>query len=231
MNQMKINRFIIFLILVLPIKSFAQEVGRVSSGIDLGVGNKDKEWVPNAMYHQELSLKNFDWFRIGWGVRVGGYYGGRTDLAPKNTSLSGDTLQFGKITTNTISFLVGANFRLWKFDIGANTDLIGIAFGVKRRGLYQRGLGTSDGAGSEYYNNYVVSRPNALNALPAVLDNQNGQSELYVRFWPINRLGLKLGYVFGRVTYQTDVKLDNAQNKFSKTFGTPFVAVSFPLYN
>jgi hypothetical protein len=227
---MKIAKLAVILILVFSIKSVGQQHGRVTSGIDLGVGNKGDVWVPSAMYHQELSLSHFPWFRIGWGVRAAGHYANQTDLAPKNTAMSGDTLRFGKITSNTISFLVGANLRLWKCDIGANTDLIGIAFGTKRRGLYSAGRLT-DGQGSEFYNDYVSSAPNTLNAVPLLLNNQNGQSELFLRYWITERVGLKVGYVHGRVTYTSSEKLANGQTRFSQSYGVPYAAISFPLYN
>jgi hypothetical protein len=227
---MKIVRLAVILVLIFSIESVGQQLGRVTSGVDVGLGYKEDAWVPSAMYHQELSLNHFPWFRIGWGVRGAGYYASQTNLAPKNTAMSGDTLKFGKITTNTISFLVGANVRLWKFDIGANTDLFGFAFGTKRRGLYSAGRLT-DGAGSKYYNDYVPSSPSPFNVVPLVLDNQNGQSELFLRYWITDRIGLKVGYVHGRVTYTSSEKLDNGQNRFSTSYSVPYVAIAFPLYN
>ena len=129
---MKSIRFTILFFRPVPSPVLSQSLSRVTSGIDLGVGYEEEKWVPAVMYHQDLSLNNFPWFHVGWGVRTWGYYAGRTDLTPKNTAASMDTLKFGKITSNGISFLVGATIRLWKFDIGANTDLLGVAFGVKR---------------------------------------------------------------------------------------------------
>lgn len=224
------THFAILLISMIPFVGQAQSQPRVTSGIDVGLGYEDKAWAPSAMYHQELSLNHFPWFRIGWGVRANGFYNGRTDLAPKSTAQSGDTLRFGKITTNSFSFLAGTNIRIWKFDIGANTDLFGIAFGVKRRGLYAKPSFT-EGEGAPFYNSYVSSSPTPLNALPLLLENNNGQSELFVRFWVTDRIGLKVGYVHGRVTYTASERLDNGQRRFSKSYGLPYAALSFPLYN
>lgn len=227
---MKVFRLAVIFIFVISFASFGQTLSRVTSGVDVGTGYKDKTWVPSIMYHQDLSLNNFPWFRIGWGVRTYGYYAGRTDLAPKDYSSSGDTLKFGKITSNGISFLVGANVRLWKFDIGANTDLIGVAFGVRRRGLYTKSTFAS-GQGAEFYNSYVPSSPTSLNVVPLLIDNNNGQSEVFVRFWITERVGIKVGYVHGKVTYTASETLDNGQKRFSSSYGVPYAAVSFPLYN
>ena len=227
---MKKTSLIVFLILTIPFTGFSQSLSRVSSGIDLGLGYKDKVWVPSIMYHQELSLTNFSWFKIGWGVRTWGYYAGKTDLMPKNSSVSSDTLKFGKITSNGVSFLLSASVKLWRFDIGANTDLAGIAFGVKRKGLYTNSS-FEEGEGAAYYNSYVSSSPATLNALPLIFNNNNGQSEIFVRYWITERIGLKVGYIHGRVTYASSETLDNGQTRFSKTYGVPYVALSFPIYN
>jgi hypothetical protein len=229
-NLMRSIRFIVLFVFLSSTTTFSQSLSRVTSGIDLGLGYQDKVWVPSVTYHQELSLSNFSWFRIGWGLRAWGYYAGRTDLAPQNTAFSDDTLKFGRITSNGASFLLGANFRLWKLDIGANTDIVGVAFGVKRRGLYTKST-LFEGEGKAYYNAYVPSSPATINIVPLALDKQNGQSEVYVRFWFTDRIGLKLAYVHGRVTYAAQEKLDNGQKRFSKNYGVPYAAISFPLYN
>jgi hypothetical protein len=227
---MKLIRLAVFFFVVFSVDVMGQQLGRVTSGLDVGTGYKENMWAPSITYHQELSLNNFQWFRIGWGVRGAGLFAGQTDLTPKNTALSGDTLKFGKISTTSISFLLGANVRLWRFDIGANTDLFGIAFGAKRSGLYSLSA-LQEGENDSPYNDYISSSPTVLNTVPLVMDNQNGQSELYVRYWITDQIGIKLGYIHGRVTYSADRKLYNNQNRFSTTYGVPFVAVAFPLYN
>jgi hypothetical protein len=227
---MKSIRLIVLFVFLVSASAFSQSLSRVNSGIDLGVGYQDKVWVPSVMYHQELSLTNFSWFRIGWGVRTWGYYAGRTNLLPQNNALSNDTLKFGRITANGLSFLVGANVRLWRFDIGANTDLLGFAFGVKRSGLYTKPT-FYEGQGAKYYNAYVSSKPSTFNVIPLAMNKQSGQSEIFLRYWITDRIGLKLGYVHGRMTYMTEVKLDNGQKRFSTTYGVPYAGLSFPLYN
>jgi hypothetical protein len=227
---MKIFQKAFIIILLSSAFASAQRTPRVSAGIDVGTGYQDGNWVPAVTYHQELSLNNFRWFRIGWGLRAWGYYGGKANLLPQTNTSSKDTLKIGKITANGASLLFGANFRLWRFDIGANTDIVGIAFGLKRKALYSKNyIFTSDDAG--YYNKLVPSTPAFLNVLPLALDKQNGQSELYIRYWVNDRIGIKLGYTHGRITYLTSEKLDNKQNRFSHTYGVPFVALSFPINN
>jgi hypothetical protein len=228
--KMKIIRVVLILSIFCSLNVSAQSPARVTSGVDLGLGYQDNIWVPAITYHQELSLANFSWLRFGWGVRTWGYYAGKTNLIPKETSYSNDYLKYGKITTNGLSILAGLNFRFGNFDIGGNTDLVGLAIGAKRNGLYTKDYAfEGDEAGS--YNKLVRSSPSLLNVLPVALENQNGQSELYIRYWISTTIGVKLGYVIGRTTYTTSEKLDNDQDRFSKTYAVPSLSISFPLYN
>ena len=66
---MKSIRFIVLFVFLGLSEAFSQDISRVTSGIDVGLGYQDKVWVPSVTYHQELSLSNFPWFRVGWGVR------------------------------------------------------------------------------------------------------------------------------------------------------------------
>ncbi len=227
---MKIVRLAVVFFLLSTVASHAQYTSRVTSGIDLGTGYYDKEWAPSAMYHQELSVKAFPWFNLGWGVRTAAYYTGDKTLVPDNLQSKGDSLKFGRITSNSLSVLLGISVKFGKFDIGANTDIMGIAIGVKRNGYYVKNAFPT-GESADYYNSNVPSSPNFFNVVPLALEKNSGQSEVFVRYWVTERVGVKLGYVHGRQTYKTDVKLDNNQNLFSTTYDMPYVAISFPLYN
>ncbi|PWJ59095.1 hypothetical protein CLV98_103468 [Dyadobacter jejuensis] len=209
----------------------AQSLSRVTSGIDLGLGYhpNDGLWAPAGMYHQDLSLKNFTQIRVGWGVRAYGVYTGATNMTPNYNASQGDTLSFGKVSTNGLSFLASVSFMVGPVEIGANTDLVGIAFGTRRQALYSSR--NVDGEGAEFYNDYVPASPSALNALPLLFNNNNGQSEIFARIWFTNRIGLKLGYNFGRTSYTSEEKLDNGRTRFSFGSNYPYVAMAFPLYN
>lgn len=227
---MKIIRLAVALFILSTVASHAQYPSRVTSGIDLGTGYNDKAWAPSIGYHQELSISSFPWFNLTWGARTAGYYGGDKALTPKTSFTSGDSLKFGRLTVNSLSILAGITLKFGQFDIGANTDIIGIAIGVKRKGYYTK-KSFPQGTGSEYYNSLIPSSPNFFNVLPLGMDKNSGQSEIFVRYWITNRIGVKAGYVHGRTTYKTDVKLDNNQNRFSTSYDMPYVAICFPLYN
>jgi hypothetical protein len=226
---MKIIRLAVVLFLLSTVGSQAQYVSRVTSGIDIGTGYSEKEWAPSLMYHQDLSVKGFTWFNLTWGVRTSAYYTGAKTLLPPNNIVTGDSLKFGKLTSNSLSIFAGLTLRFGKFDIGANTDLLGIAIGLKRKAYYAKNS-FPQGENSEYYNANVESSPKFFNVVPLVAENNSGQSEVFLRYWVTQRVGVKLGYIHGRQTYETLVKLTN-QDRFSTTYNMPYIAVSFPLYN
>ena len=227
---MKIIRLALLLLLLSTAASQAQYASRVTSGIDLGTGYQDKAWAPSIAYHQELSMNGFSWFNLTWGVRTAGYYVGDKTLTPKNSFSSGDSLKFGRLTSNSLSIMGGVMLKFKKLEIGANTDLIGIAIGVKRKGLYTKNAFPT-GEGSEYYNTLISSSPNFFNAVPLAFENNSGQSEVFVRYWITQRIGIKAGYVHGRTTYKTEFRLDNNQKLFSTSYDMPYLAVCFPLYD
>ncbi len=211
----------------------AQSLSRVTQGVDLGFGSDFKSpsatWGPSAMYHQELSLKNFSMLRIGWGVRAYGLYTGLANLVPRSAASSGDSLSFGSTNTFGVSFLLGASINFGMVEIGANTDLAGIAFGPRRSGLYSSN--TLEGEGASYYNDYVYASPTSVNTMPLLFSNQNGQSEIYARIFLVRQIGLKVGYKFGNTVLISEVKLNNSQRRFAAPYSFPYAALTFPIFN
>ena len=231
---MKRLQFLLITMLSGTLTCYSQSQPQASAGFDLGSGFKNNSLAPSVLYHEELGLHGIPWFRVGLGIRGWGYYSDNTNLLSQNSSSIKDTVQYRNVSTNGLSFVIGANFRVWKIDLGANTDLIGIAFGSKRSGLYSKNSSGS-GDGAAYYNKWVRTSPVIFNMLPAVLSNYNGQSEVYARIWVTRKLGIKFGYVYGKTAYLTKdiggekVFLDNRQRRFSNTYGMPFAAVTLPL--
>ena len=147
----------------------------------------------------------------------------------KTIRSSDDTLKFGRITDNGISLLVGASVRFWKFDIGANTDLFALAFGVKRRGLvYQIHICYEGMVLNSTTHMLKAIRATAFNVVPWLLDNRTGSRKYFFGTGLPKGLDVKLGYVHGRVTYTASEKLDNGQKRFSVNYGVPYAALSFP---
>lgn len=223
--------FVVGLILtcINVLNSNAQYAPRITSGFDLGTGYQDNRWAPSFLYHQSLHFTKSPWFRVGWGIRTYGFYAPRTTLLSKEYNGKSDTLTFNQVSNTGVSFVLGVNFKLAKFiDVGANADLFGVAFGIKRSGLYKiADLASLPDSIAGLNNTVIKASPSNFNALPNFIKGQNGQGEAYVRIWFGQRIGLKLGYALTQLAYISSDKLNHGNRRFSEQFGMPYAALTF----
>ncbi|KQS25518.1 hypothetical protein [Dyadobacter sp. Leaf189] len=214
--------------------AFGQRQSQVSAGVDVGSGFNSSSWAASVLYHEEISPNNVPWLRAGLGFRAWGYYAGRTNLYSKKSD--SDFLEYTDVSANGVSFVIGANFRIWRVDLGVNTDLIGASYGTKRRGFYDKEPSIEPTVGAPYYQQWISTSPVIFNFAPLALKNFNGQSEVYARIFLFKRLGVKLGYLHGQIAYVTrkqndrKVLLDNRQRRIYNLYNMPYVALSFPIY-
>lgn len=215
--------------------AFAQGSNTAQATLDMGAGFSKNAWAPSVLYHEDIPLNRVKWLRVGLGIRAWGYYGNDLNLVSQAASSSANTLEYKKVSANGLSFVAGASVKVWKLDIGANTDLMGLALGSRRSGYYPSEAGSS-GTGRKYYDQLVVTRPVNFNLLPLFLDNYGGQSEIYARLWFTRSMALKVGYQFGQIAYLTrniegeKVFLDGRERRFSSRYSMPYVAISFQLF-
>ncbi|MCF0071547.1 hypothetical protein LZD49_13805 [Dyadobacter sp. CY261] len=230
---MKILKVLVVALLLNATVTHAQNTSPIAAGVDIGAGFGSNELAPSLMYHEELGSQRLPWLRIGLGFRAWGYSAGRTNLETERIAGVKDYLEYRNVSINGVSFLAGISMTFWKFDIGVNTDLLGLTYGTKRHGYYEKGTVERPGTGARYYDKWLSTKPTLFNALPLALRDNSGQSEAFVRFRAGRSLGLKLGYVYGRVTYTTrkindlNVYLDNSQRHVSTVYGLPYVALAF----
>jgi len=232
---MKNLQFLLTAILLGTGMSYGQKQPQVTAGFDVGAGFNKNSVAPSVLYHEESGFNRLQWLKVGLGIRAWGYHSGTTNLYSQENSFSTDTLRYRNVSASGISFVAGVSVRVWKIDLGANTDLAGFSFGSRRKGFYSKNT-SIQGDGAAYYNNWVSTAPVIFNMVPLAFTKSSGQSELYARIWFTRKLGLKLGYTHGRIAYLTkDVEgnrayLDHGQRRFSNTFGMPYAAVSFALF-
>lgn len=231
---MRINIHTLVFTLLLSHYTFAQMNNRVEAGIDVGSGFKGSAWAPSVLYHEDAALGRLTWLRAGLGIRAWGYYGDNINLKSQADPGLANTLEYGRVSANGLSFVAAVSVKFWQIDIGANTDLLGAAFGSNRRPFYPaNGDGTD--AGKPYYNKSVSTRPVIFNALPLFLNNFSGQSEVYARLLFSRKVGVKVGYVFGQLAYITKntdgerTLLDGKERRFSNRYQMPYVALTFPI--
>ena len=234
LDKMKIIIHTLAFALFLTHCTFGQSNDRVEAGIDIGTGFKSNNWAPSVLYHEDAMLGRLSWLRAGLGIRAWGYYGEANNLLSQAGAPAANTLQFRKASVNGVSFIASVSIKAGRVDIGANTDLIGAAFGSKRKAFYPANV-TSPGSGSPNYDQWIAARPVVFNTLPLFLNNYNGQSEIYARIMLTRKAGLKIGYLFGQLAYVTrnnndgKVLLDGRERRFSDRYQMPYVALTFPI--
>jgi hypothetical protein len=217
------------------LQGMAQRQPQATAGVDVGAGLSNNGWSPSILYHEEISPREFRILKAGFGLRTWGYYGGPIDSrSAEGVNVSPDVLKYGRISVNGLSVVGGLNARFWKMELGANTDLMGLAVGSRRKGLYVGKTG-APGIGAEYYNKEVVTSPKAFNLIPLFQRHHTGSSELYLRVWLSDVVGVKVGYLAGRISYLTKkveqkrIVLDAGQSAFSTHYGLPYVSICFAI--
>jgi hypothetical protein len=226
---------VLFLVLLLKAgNGWAQNVSPIGAGVDVGTGIGSNSWAPSILYHEELGSQKLPWLRVGLGFRAWGYYAGRTNLESRVITNSREILEYRDVSVNGLSVIAGLNIVFWKIDLGVNTDLLGLAFGSERNAFYEKNT-QALGSGAAYYNKWLPTHPTVFNAFPLVLNKNSGQSEAFVRFRFSPKVGIKIGYTYGRTTYTTrkekgfNVYLDNKQRHVSTVYGLPYAALSFSI--
>lgn len=232
---MKVLNLLLLLVLMVPKICFSQHQPQAEAGIDIGGGFHSKAWSPSILYYEQINFHRANWLKAGIGIRLWGLYAGQADLHAQKVGGVSDVLQYENLSANGLSFVVGAGVGFWKIDIGANTDLAGLVLGSTRTALYPKASGLPSGQGAAYYNKRVATAPTSLNALPLAFKTQTGQSEIFLRAKVARNVGVKVGFLYSRITYATKkveekkVFLDNGQRHFSKDYGMPYGSVTINL--
>lgn len=227
---MKNKIYTLLFIILTSSPTFAQGYYNDDSGMDIGTGFKEKVWVPSAFYYENMGIGRLNWLRGTIGIRSWAYYGKETVLKSQSDPTVANQLNYDKVSINGLSMVVGFNLKFGRLSVGANTDLIGASIGSKRSALYPE-MGSE--SGNKLHNTKVISRPVIFNLAPAVLNNYNGQSEVYARIRITRSAGIKLGYLFGQTAYVVNkvndkpIWLDGGKRRVSDHYSMPYVALSF----
>jgi hypothetical protein len=229
------------------IPSYAQPDSRLTSGVDVGAGWKGKAWIVSGLYHEYLKIDPRGLFQVGWGLRATHLRGNDLDFitAPAHLTKgkSGfssfnaptllrqiDTLQM-KAAITSFNFNLSLQLSIFKgLDVGANADILGIAFGTRRAGYYLGSKGYSKTDSLNLHQTYQQARP-ASASIQLLGDNTVGNlnTELYARLHIIPRVGVKVSYLFTTNEYITSQPLVDDNRRFRFRSPMIFVGLNFPI--
>ncbi|MFD1141351.1 hypothetical protein ACFQ4C_09535 [Larkinella insperata] len=230
---------------------------RLSSGLDVGAAFKKNYLAPSITYYEMLNLDANQVFSIGWTVRTSAFYASNAEyitapakltrektgfqalgasLVPANI----DTMQFDRVSVTSVNFGLRAQIKLGPVEIGAGTDLLGLAFGKNREGNYRSSKGTFQRTNT---NNEVdtvsfakfplqYAQPQRVNAR-LLGDNNLGalSSEVYIRLQATRRVGIKAGYQWITTEMRaSNVNLEDKNRRFRNRASMTYVALTFPFF-
>ncbi len=179
---------------------------------NVGTGN----FATALSWSHEYGLGQNKRFKIGYGIRLTGFWGTDQDyitapakftsgkqsfaaLFTENISANLDTIRFPRAQVNSLNAAIYLAYTLPfakdKLDLGVNIDAIGVSFGGTKGGIYQ---GSS----------VVDASPTRFNVL-LISDSDRGtlNSEWYIRYWVTQQWAIKAGYEFLFTEYTTSRKI------------------------
>ncbi len=225
--------FVVLLIFATVTGSHAQRISRVNYGIDVGTGFAPDIFTPSLNYYQNLSFGSFKYVSIGWTGRFSGnIIGGNPVLKTIGNPKEEDEISLKQIAVYNAAFGVTLNFNFDHIEFGANVDLLNLSAGKTSNVLYKiADLQNATDSIRKFHNQLVTAYPQMAGLLPIATKKSSGNSEVYMRLWINQEIGIKVGYQLVNVVFSTQDPLNNGQKRFVNQYGMPFAALSFHIQN
>jgi hypothetical protein len=143
-----------------------------------------------------------------------------------------DTIATPTANTNSLNVAIYIEYAISKkFDLGFNIDVVGFSFGSEKEFNV---LSSSFDANQSPVQKGSPTRHNLL----LTSDNDIGSlnSEFFIRYWPKENIGLKLGFTFLFSEYRTSKELsfDNGRivnDRYRYKAGMPMIGVTYKPFN
>lgn len=227
--------FVISLLSVNLIVAQKQDQRYLDFAVATGTG-----FSPALSYNQLWAVGKNGKFKLGTGLRITAFFSSNQDYitAParltsgqtgpqvlfSETFLSNlDTLTLSQSAVYYVNIPIHLQYSFSKkLELGFNIDAIGVSLGPKQTGTFY----TKETANLNKTSQ--TASPTGLNLL-LVSDNDWGNlnSELYVRYWLNNKIGLRAGLSFQFSEYTTSTTLTFDNDRFRSKQLLPMIAVSY----
>lgn len=251
---------LVALSILLSVSVSAQSLvsARISSGIDIGSGFKQKQIAPSIAYYQLLHVGEKRLFSFGYTIKLSTFYGrdldyitaparltrdknGLNSLGASLVPANLDTVSFAKVAMTNLNLGLRVQVQLGPVQLGATADILGAGFGRSRTGRYRSSTGTFIVASSSDRDSVLTFQGTNVNQsgspsnvnVRLLGDNNIGtlSSEVYARLVLNQRFGVKVGYQWLTTEITMSNRDTNANNnRFRNRTNFPYVAVTFPLF-
>ena len=210
---------ILSLCLVFSVHSFAQRV-RVYESYQFSYAFGDKTALPSFAYLQTLAMGSGYHFRIVSGIKLYQNYAKRP-LLPSISTDDNSILALNKtFSHSSINVPLGFEFKVGKFLIGANSDILGFTLNSKTTQATMQKQTYQDLQVSTSSNNFAL----------ALKNKGNLNSELYVAIMPQDEFTIRVGMIHSRTQYSTSYT-ENSETvsglKYGRQTFIPFVGLVF----
>lgn len=202
-------------------------ITRVSSRVDFSAAVGASVYSASLGATRTHGLLKSNKLRLGYGLRFSGMYGNDLNYTTAPAKLIAedkvDTFFIGEPISLGLNAVIHIGYQFTpKLYAGFNIDAVGLGFGATNKG---RSL-PRDPASTAPVS--VLARPTSYNVL-LVGDNDIGylKSEFTVGYSISESLMIRAGYDFTFSEYTTQVKLDDANDRFRYKASMFFLGVSY----
>lgn len=212
-------------LLLISVLGFAQEKNNTTIDASVAFGSG---FSPSIGISKKWGIGSKGRFKIGTGVRLTNFSGSDIDFitAPADLTIDDatiDTLRFPSAAVTYVAIPIHLEYSFGeKLDVGFNIDVVGLTFGGEQTGTFT----TSESGGLN--NSTQTANPTSPNIL-LVGDNDRGSlnSELYARYWPTEKFGIRAGLSFQFVEYTTDRELTFSNDRFRAKLMQPMIGLTY----
>lgn len=200
-----------------------------------------QSFAPSLSYQKLYGLGKNKRFKMGWGLRANGLFGGEKNYRTAPARLTSgqysifalfaddlvgniDTLRLSKTALGSLNAKIVLQYSFKKFDIGFNIDAIGVSFGGKQSGKFVSAESPSLNSTTQ------MASPTTFNLL-LISDSDLGSlnSELYASYHLNSKWSLRSGLSFQFLEYKTERLLTFENDRFRHKILQPFLAISYHL--
>ncbi|MDI9870827.1 hypothetical protein [Flectobacillus roseus] len=233
------KKIILLLLMLCSITTFGQ-YAKIQEDVDLSIAF-GQSFAPSLSYQKLYGLGKNKRFKMGWGLRANGLFGGEKTYRTAPARLTSgqysifalfsddivsniDTLQLSKSELGSLNVKIALQYSFKKFDVGFNIDAIGVSFGGKQTGKFL------SSASSSLNNSVQSASPSVFNLL-LISDSDLGSlnSELYASYHLDSKWSLRAGLSFQFLEYKTDRLLTFENDRFRHKILQPFLAISYQI--
>ncbi len=233
---MKSKKFILinfYLVMFVGSVSFAQEAEKkwyqTNNMAELSFATNGTQFSPTLSIQHLHGIGKKQNFKIGYGLRFGSYFSGKTDYSTAPAKLTDaeaniDTVFISSPQVNSLNLFLVLQYTIFKkLDFGFNIDAVGFSFGGNQNGSYKLNKSQATSPSSNQ-----IAAPTTLNLL-LTGDNDIGSlnSEFFVRYRFNSHWGIKGGFTFLFTEFTTENKLRLDNDRFRNKTGLAMLGVTY----